>query len=52
MQKPAKRITRKPAKKTAKRSKALGTVPRNKWFDAKKVRVRSTSKGPVVEIKK
>lgn len=51
MKKSAKPRARKPAKKAAKRSTAIGIVPRNKWFDAKKVRVRSTSRGAVVEIK-
>lgn len=47
------KTTRKAAKKTAKRknpSAPIGKVKRNKWFDAKKVRVRSTSRGPVLEI--
>lgn len=50
----------KPTKKTARRtskakknpSAALGKVKRNKWFDAKKVRIKSTSRGPVLEIRK
>ena len=46
----AKKAGRKPARK--KPNPLVGTVPRNKWFDAKKVRVKSTSKGPVLEIRK
>ncbi len=52
MKKPVKRAAAKTARKTPRKSKTLGTVPRNKWFDAKKVRVKSTSRGPVLEIKK
>lgn len=48
-----KKTTRKrtaPVARTAKNP--AGTVPRNKWFDAKKFRVRTTSKGPVIDIRK
>jgi hypothetical protein len=45
-----KKTTRKRATTATKTSTAK--VPRNKWFDAKKVRVRTTSKGPVIDIRK
>lgn len=45
-----KQSARKPAK--TKRAKALGKVKRGVWFDAKKVRVVSTNRGPVLEIRK
>lgn len=37
--------------KSTRKKTAAGTVKRNKWFSAKKVRVRSTSKGPVIDIR-
>lgn len=52
MKKTAKTARKKPAKKAAKKNPSIGTVPRNKWFDAKEVRVRSTSRGPVLDIRK
>lgn len=45
-----KKTTKSARKQTAKKP-ASGTVQRNKWFSAKKVRVRSTSKGPVIDIR-
>ena len=45
-----KKTTRKRA--TTATKAPTGKVPRNKWFDAKKVRVRTTSKGPVIDIRK
>jgi hypothetical protein len=45
-----KRVAKKSSKK--KPNPTTGLVPRNKWFDAKKVRVKSTSRGPVLEIRK
>jgi hypothetical protein len=51
--KTTKKATRKRTTTRPKSAKApTGKVPRNKWFDAKKVRVRTTSKGPVIDIRK
>jgi hypothetical protein len=48
-----KKAVRKTTTARAKSAKTpTGKVPRNKWFDAKKVRVRTTSKGPVIDIRK
>lgn len=47
-----KKASRRTARKAAKKkANPIGVVKRNKWFDAKKVRVKSTSKGPVIEIR-
>lgn len=51
--KTTKKATRKRTTTRPKTAKApTGKVPRNKWFDAKKVRIRTTSKGPVIDIRK